>query len=156
GAFALWQTLQRPHLDPPTAATACLVAIELVLTVTFLSLTGGFSSPFVLTPGVALVLAGYVFSERRVMTVVYVGVGAIAATAVLGQSTTDSVHTTALIGAVYILCGALGAFVRHVIVEITRRHLDAIHQVSRMTRANELLVTLHGVARSLPASLDLT
>src|SRR5260370_33571821 len=39
--------------------------------------------------------------------------------------------------------------------ELGRHEEAASNQVARLTTANELLVALHGVAQTLPASLDL-
>jgi signal transduction histidine kinase len=56
---------------------------------------------------------------------------------------------------VYLLCGALGAFTRNLIGEIESHRAAAIDQAAEMATANELLVSLHGLAQTLPASFDL-
>ena len=59
------------------------------------------------------------------------------------------------IAVVYLLCGALGAFTRNLIGEIESHQAAAIDQAAEMATANELLVSLHGLAQTLPASFDL-
>src|SRR5262249_34183158 len=77
-AFALFQTVQRPSLDPPDRTLPYLVVIELLLSTIAVSVTGGTQSPFVLTPAIPIVLAGYTFSERQVLAFAYGGSAAVA------------------------------------------------------------------------------
>jgi signal transduction histidine kinase len=155
-AFAIWQFVQRPRLDPPDRTLPYLVIIELLLATIAVSVTGGLASPLVLTPAIPIVLAGYTFSERQVMAFAYGALAAVGVLAFLGNVSTESSQSIALLGAMYVLCGALGAFTRRLAMDSARRHAHAVDQVARMTRANDLLVALHGLAQTLPASLDLT
>src|SRR5262249_44521417 len=59
------------------------------------------------------------------------------------------------VGILLLLCGILGAFTRRLVDELGMHEEAAWDQISRLTTANELLVALHSVAQSLPASLDL-
>ena len=59
------------------------------------------------------------------------------------------------IAVVFLLCGALGAFTRNLIAEIESHRAAAIDQAAEMATANELLVSLHALAQTLPASFDL-
>ena len=59
------------------------------------------------------------------------------------------------IAVVFLLCGALGAFTRNLISEIESHQAAAIDQAAEMATANELLVSLHALAQTLPASFDL-
>ena len=54
-----------------------------------------------------------------------------------------------------LLCGALGAFTRNLVVEIEAQRAAAIDQATQMATANDLLVSLHALAQTLPASFDL-
>lgn len=155
-AFALFLTVQPPQLDPPDRTLPYLVVIELLLSTIAVSVTGGTQSPFILTPAIPIVLAGYVFTERQVLAFAYGGAAAVAVLAFLGNVSTSGSQSIVLIGTMYILCGALGAFTRRIATDMARRHAATRDQLERMTKANELLVALHGLAQSLPASLDLT
>ena len=59
------------------------------------------------------------------------------------------------IAVVFLLCGALGAFTRNLIAEIESHRAAAIDQAAEMATANELLVSLHTLAKTLPSSFDL-
>lgn len=154
-AFALFMAVQRPQLDPPDRTLPYLVVIELLLSTIAVSVTGGTQSPFILTPAIAIVLAGYTFTERQVLAFAYGGAAAVAVLAFLGNVSTTGSQSIVFIGTMYVLCGALGAFTRRIATDMARRHAAARDQLERMGKANELLVALHGLAQSLPASLDL-
>jgi len=67
---------------------------------------------------------------------------------------TDS-RSAGQVAVVFLLCGALGAFTRNLIAEIEAHQAAAIDQAAEMATANELLVSLHSLAQTLPASFDL-
>jgi signal transduction histidine kinase len=132
-----------------------LVIIELVVSVGAVMATGGFESPFILTPITGLLLAGYVWGRRA--TVGTAVAGAIAAAAAIAIQSTDSADQRAAsqIAVIFLLCGALGAFTRNLVVEIEFQRALAIDQATQMATANDLLVSLHALAQTLPASFDL-
>ena len=152
-AFAVIMTFQQTHT--PSSGIKLLVVLELVLTVTASTVTGGLASPFVLTPVTGLLLAGYVWGRRATVGTAVAGV--IAAVATLAMQTFDVTDQRAAgqIAVVFLLCGALGAFTRNLISEIESHQAAAIDQAAEMATANELLVSLHALAQTLPASFDL-
>ena len=152
-AFAVIMTFQQTHT--PSSGIKLLVVLELVLTVTASTVTGGLASPFVLTPVTGLLLAGYVWGRRATVGTAVAGV--IAALATLAMQTFDVTDQRAAgqIAVVFLLCGALGAFTRNLISEIESHQAAAIDQAAEMATANELLVSLHALAQTLPASFDL-
>ena len=78
-AFAAVQSFHQ--LDPtPSSGIRLLVMLELVLTVTASTVTGGLASPFVLTPVTGLLLAGYVWGRRATVGTAIAGLIAAAAT----------------------------------------------------------------------------
>jgi signal transduction histidine kinase len=68
---------------------------------------------------------------------------------------TSDTGTAGQIAVVFLLCGALGAFTRNLIADIESHRAAAIGQAADLATANELLVSLHGLAQTLPASFDL-
>jgi signal transduction histidine kinase len=136
------------HVKPMTI-------IELVLTVGAVIATGGFTSPFILTPITGLLMAGYVWGRRA--TVGSVAAAAIAAGAAMAIHSSDAADQRAagLIAVLFMLCGALGAFNRTLVVEFEAQRAAAIDQATQMATANDLLVSLHALAQTLPASFDL-
>jgi signal transduction histidine kinase len=153
-AFAAVQSVYQ--FDPtPGPGIRFLVLFELILTVTASTATGGLSSPFVLTPVTALLLAGYVWGRRA--TVGTAIAGALAAAATIAMQSVDATDQRAAgqIAVVFLLCGALGAFTRNLITDIESHRAAAIDQAAEMATANELLVSLHALAVTLPSSFDL-
>jgi signal transduction histidine kinase len=153
-AFATYQTFRQ--LQPrPTTAMRLLVLFELALMVAATMSTGGLGSPFVLTPVTGLLLAGYVWGRRAAIGTLIAGSIAAAATILMQAVDKTNRGSAGQIAVVYLLCGALGAFTRNLIAEIESHRAAAIDQAAEMATANELLVSLHGLAQTLPASFDL-
>lgn len=156
-ALVVFGAMQTFHQMRPSPATRIrlLVILELVLTVTVCTVTGGLGSPYVLTPITGLLLAGYVWGRRAAVGTAIAGViAAVATIAMQSIDATDS-RSAGQIAVVFLLCGALGAFTRNLIAEIETHQAAAIDQAAEMATANELLVSLHTLAQTLPASFDL-
>jgi signal transduction histidine kinase len=154
-SFGVAQTLRPVHLDPPGRALHAWVLIEAALVAGVVVTTGGFTSPFVLASAVPVVLAGYDVGRRRTAGIAYCLLIAIMVV-VLFQTNDPQVQRSATeVGILLLLCGVLGAFTRRLVDELGIHEEATWDQIARLTTANELLVALHGVAQSLPASLDL-
>jgi len=132
-----------------------LVIFELVLTVAACTATGGLASPFVLTPVTGFLLAGYVWGRRALVGTIVAGVMAVLATLTMQIIDASDTGAAGQIAVVFLLCGALGAFTRNLITDIERHRDAALDQAADLATANELLVSLHGLAQTLPASFDL-
>ena len=153
-AFAAVQSFHQ--VDPtPSSGIRFLVLFELLLTVTASTVTGGLASPFVLTPVTGLLLAGYVWGRRATVGTAIAGVIAAAATITMQSVDATDQRAAGQIAVVFLLCGALGAFTRNLITDIEGHRALAIDQAAEMATANELLVSLHALAVTLPSSFDL-
>jgi signal transduction histidine kinase len=153
-AFAVVQTFHQ--MQPGSDNRMRLMVLtELLLTVGAAIATGGLASPFVLTPVTGLLLAGYVWGRRATVGTAIAGVIAAASTIAMQSVDSTDRRSAGQIAVVYLLCGALGAFTRNLISEIESHRAAAIDQAAEMATANELLVSLHGLAQTLPASFDL-
>jgi signal transduction histidine kinase len=153
--FGVAQTLRPVRLDPPGLSLHVAVTIESVLVAVVVAITGGVTSPYVLAAAVPTVLAGYDFGRRRTAALAYGGFVAIMLVVALQVHNPQAQRSVAEVGILLLLCGVLGAFTRRLVDELGLHQEAAWDQVARLTTANELLVALHGVAQSLPASLDL-
>jgi len=153
-AFGAMQTFHQMRPSPATRIRF-LVILELVLTVTVCTVTGGLASPYVLTPITGLLLAGYVWGRRATVGTAVAGVIAATATIAMQSISATDQRSAGQIAVVFLLCGALGAFTRNLIAEIETHQAAAIDQAAEMATANELLVSLHTLAQTLPASFDL-
>jgi signal transduction histidine kinase len=156
-ALIAFGAMQSFHQMRPSPATRIrfLVILELVLTVTVSTVTGGLASPYVLTPITGLLLAGYVWGRRAPVGTAVAGVIAAVATIAMQSISATDQRSAGQIAVVFLLCGALGAFTRNLIAEIETHQAAAIDQAAEMATANELLVSLHTLAQTLPASFDL-
>jgi signal transduction histidine kinase len=132
-----------------------MTLVELVLTVGVVMVTGGFKSPFILTPITGLLLAGYVWGRRATVGTAVAGVIAAAAAIAIQSADAADERAASQIAVIFLLCGALGAFTRNLVVEIEVQRAAAIDQATQMATANDLLVSLHTLAQTLPASFDL-
>jgi hypothetical protein len=153
-AFGTIQTVHQARPSPKTRIRV-LVVLELILTVTVSTVTGGLTSPYVLTPVTGLLLAGYVWGRRAAVGTAVAGLIAVLATIAMQSIDSTDQRSAGQIAVVFLLCGALGAFTRNLIAEIETHQAAAIDQAAEMATANELLVSLHALAQTLPASFDL-
>jgi signal transduction histidine kinase len=156
-SFATVQTfiqLRRASLRNIQVATI----VELLIMIAAAMETGGVRSPFVLTPITGLLLAGYVWGRRAIIGTALAGaIAALAAIAIqAADGATGSERGSAgQIAVIYLLCGALGAFTRNLVAEIEAQRAAAVDQATQMATANDLLISLHALAQTLPASFDL-
>ncbi|MDQ1519397.1 MAG: hypothetical protein QOI55_470, partial [Actinomycetota bacterium] len=152
--YALLQRHQPIRLDPPEARAGTRLALELALVGLAVAATGAAHSPFVLTPMTTLALAGYLWGDRLIRGgAVAAGLATVGAVAM--AVTSGDAGPAANLGLVFLLCGMLGAIGRSFLVEVEGQRAAALDQATQMATANELLVALHALAQTLPASLDL-
>ncbi len=131
------------------------VLAEMVLCATAVALSGGIASPFVLAPAIPLMLAAFVLSERQAVVLAYVSAVLAVVLGLLQDNDDAATRSVALVGVVYLICGILGVITRRVVSDMDERRDEALVEVSRLTQANDLLVALHGLAQTMPATLDL-
>ena len=153
--FGVAQTVRPVRLDPPDRRLHAWVGAEAALVGAVVVATGGFTSPFVLATAVPVVLAGYGVGRRRTAGFAYAGFIVIMVVVLVKFHDPQVQRAAAEVGILLLLCGVLGAFARRLVDELGLHQELAWDQVTRLTTANELLVALHGVAQTLPASLDL-
>jgi signal transduction histidine kinase len=153
--YGVAQTLRPVRLDPPGNSLHLAVIAETALVSGVVTITGGFTSPFVLATAVPLMLAGYDVGRRRTAGIAYAGFIALMVVVVAQSHDQKAQQAAAEVGVLLLLCWVVGAFTRRLVDELGLHQNAAWDQVARLTTANELLVALHGVAQTLPASLDL-
>ena len=137
--------------------TAASVVLELGLAIAVVCLTGYWDSPlaFMLLPGV--VIGG--FSQGGPLVVGYgtvTGLFVAVSSAMAQHQQTNEQWQRSAQWTIELMVIALVAGVGHkVLVDTLARHSDDLDTMNRLTTANSLLFSLHKVAQSLPASLDL-
>lgn len=128
------------------------VAVHLIAVVA----TGYWDSPFVFALFTAIIVAGFArgfgFAVR---------IGAASALAVTLPELArpdydlDDLRTSVQWSIELVLVGLVAGFARRVTGEADRQHSLALDRLGRLADANALLFSLHQVAQTLPASLDL-
>jgi signal transduction histidine kinase len=152
--MTLWQHEDRTGHDRTTRLVAL---VSLVVAVGAVVTTGTWSSPFVLCLLGGIMTIGFVSGFMAGVTAAVVASVAVAVPYHLElQALSDeSLRTTGEWAMELLLVGILAGYARRLFGEAREQHTATLDRMSQLTEANELLVSLHRVAQSLPASLDL-
>ncbi|MGH9189024.1 MAG: histidine kinase [Acidimicrobiales bacterium] len=145
-ACALWSS----RANTPSVLPEAVVAVVAVGT------TGAWESPFALclvTPVIAFGFARGFAPAGRMAAAVTVAVSI--PYALSGGLSHPRLRTGGQWVVELVLVAALAGYARRLFGEAEQRVSLSLDRVSQLSEANELLVSLHRVARSLPASLDL-
>jgi signal transduction histidine kinase len=155
-AYAAWRTFRplRYYGDP---SSRFFIAIDVGLTVAAVTFTGYWDSPFVFCLIPAVIAAG--FAQGIALAIV------TAAGAALGVSWPYYAHAhgtpqftmqdSGQWAIELALVAVVAAYARRLFGQVEQRHSLALDRMSRLAEANALLFSLHRIAQSLPASLDL-
>lgn len=132
------------------------VVFEIALHVGAVAATGFWDSPFVFSLLTAIIVAGF---ARGFGFGLRIGVGAALAIS-LGEATRpnyqgEDLRVALQWSAVLLLVGLVAGYARRISGEADRQHSLALDRLDRLSDANALLFSLHRVAQTLPASLDL-
>jgi signal transduction histidine kinase len=152
--MTIWQSDDRAGKDRTGRLPAVLglvVAIAAVVT------TGTWSSPFVLCLLGGIMTIGFVGGFVAGVTSAIIASLAVAVPYHLDLQavSVESLRTTGEWAMELLLVGILAGYARRLFGEAREQHTATLDRMSQLTEANELLVSLHRVAQSLPASLDL-
>lgn len=154
-ANTLFRTVRPLRIERSTQRTEVAVLVDLAVMVVALSISGRWTSPFLLTPVPTILLAGYGWGYREGLAAATLTAGSVGVVDVLvGPGSTalrDGLQAALILG----LAAVIGAFTRHLWQDVARREELALDHVARMTAANDLLLALHEVVQTLPSSLDL-
>lgn len=130
---------------------------EIAFHVAAVAATSYWDSPFVFSLLTAIVVAGF---ARGFGFGLRLAVGAAAAVSLADATRPDYVSQDLRISlqwsAILVLVGVVAGYTRRISGEADQQHSLALDHLDRLSEANELLFSLHRVARTLPASLDLS
>lgn len=154
GVLAFYQANLR---SPDRGAPALPLVVELAIDVAAVATTGTWSSPFVFcvlggimtigfASGLAVGLRAAVAAGAAIAVPYHVGHGIL-----LGDGLRISGQWTVELG----LVAVLAAYARRLFGEAQDRQTVALDRMGQLAEANDLLVSLHRVAQTLPATLDL-
>ena len=132
------------------------VVLEIAGHVAAVAATGYWESPFVFSLMTAIIVAGF---ARGFGFGLRIAIGASLAIS-LGAGVNPSTESTDLRvalqwSAVLLLVGVVAGYARRISGEADLQHSLALDRLDRLSDANALLFSLHRVAQTLPASLDL-
>lgn len=137
------------------AARYLNISLDLIILCAAIALTDQWSSPFVLVAIPILIVVGLssgltasIFSAMIVAT-------AITFSEVVFDTQRTSTQSMIQNTVVLLVSGVIGGVMRVFASEAEARSQLVVDEMKRMGRANSLLLALHDVAQSLPASLDL-
>ena len=132
------------------------VILEIAIHVGAVAATDFWNSPFVFSLLTAIIVAGF---ARGFGFGLRIGVGAALAIS-MGEATRpnyqgEDLRVALQWSAVLLLVGVVAGYARRISGEADRQHSLALDRLDRLSDANALLFSLHRVAQTLPASLDL-
>jgi signal transduction histidine kinase len=152
--MTLWQSQAGADRErPPVLASVAELAVDVAAVAT----TGGWSSPFVfcLLGGVMAVGFGRGLTIGLQTAIITTAAVAVPFHLSLETFDGDSLRLTGQWTVELLLVATLAAYARRLFGQAQEEHTLALDRMSQLTEANELLVSLHRVAQTLPASLDL-
>ena len=146
----------RPVRYVDDTASVVRVLFEVSLHVLAVAATGYWNSPFVFALITAVMVAGFARGFAFAFRVSVVSALAVAIPFLAADDATVNDLRTATQWTVELMLVALIAgYARRVTGEADRQHSLALDRLGRLADANLLLYSLHRVAQTLPASLDL-
>jgi signal transduction histidine kinase len=151
-AYTLYRSF-RPIRYVDDFTSVVVVVAELALGVAAVDATGYWDSPFVFSLVTAVSVAGF---ARGFAFGLQISAMSIAAVWLPDLVRVDHDHLNDIQPVVVVLLVALvTGYARRISGEADRQHTLALDRLGRLADANALLFSLHRVAQSLPASLDL-
>ena len=137
---------------------SCDLAIltEVTVSVGAVILTGLWISPLAVTLGVPIVVAGFARGHVYALRVSAVVI-ALPTAALFYQDgvTIDGLRAVSQWAIILVVIGLIAGQTRRITGEAGRQRSLALNRMERLSDANSLLYSLHRVAQTLPASLDL-
>ena len=146
----------RPLPRPDTRVVAeAPIAVELVVALAAVALSGGFGSPYVFVLLVPVLLAGFTQGYRGGFLAAAAASLPLAVAGATLSSARVPTETASQVVLVFAATGALAGYARRIFVDAAAEQASFADRVSALTEANALLSQLTQVARTLPSSLDL-
>jgi signal transduction histidine kinase len=140
--------------DEYSGDTALL--IEVIVSVFAIALSDLWQSPFAFSLSIPIVVAG--FARGHVYAARVAGIATILPSALSFWNyglTIEVIQEVVQWSLVLVVVGLVAGQARRISGEADRQHTLAMNRMERLSDANSLLYSLHRVAQTLPASLDL-
>ncbi len=155
-AYATYRTA-RPLVLGDGVASTLRVLVEVGVSVAVVDATGYWQSPFVFSLTIAILIAGFASGLALALRISILSALAVALPFHLTTDLpiTDALHLSAQFGVQLVLVGMIAEYARRFSGEADARRTVALDRLGRLSEANTLLYSLHRLAQTLPASLDL-
>lgn len=138
-----------------TWRAAVRTSLELALLVAAITLTNGWSSPYIFIPLATMLAIGVTWGWWGALAGTVATSGIITVGAILFVDRGIAWTTPSQLSLLYLLAGALGAVAYRSARESAQRFELTRDDQTRLAAANDLLTSLHSVASTLSAPLDL-
>ena len=146
----------RPIRFDNTFQCDAMILLEITMSVSAIGLTGLWRSPLAVSLTVPIIVAGfargYIYALRIALVAALLPTGLHLVRNGFGLEEFQPVLQWTII---LIVVGLIGGQTRRITGEAGRQRSLAMNRMERLTDANSLLYSLHRVAQTLPASLDL-
>jgi signal transduction histidine kinase len=151
---AIWQSDIRPG---SARRDRLVLLVAMALDVAAVLSTGAWSSPFVFCLLGGVMTAGFSGGFAEGVRLAIIATLAVGVPYHLGLDlrVVDSLRVSGQWAVELMLVAMLAGYARRLFGQAQEQHTLALDRMSQLTEANELLVSLHRVAQTLPASLDL-
>lgn len=130
-------------------------SFDLAVITLAIALSDQFKSPFIFTAIPVLILFGISHGLIVSISGAAISVAIITETIFLKNAEGQPLHIIAQNVIVFISAAAIGTAIGGYVRDTNQRSQLVVDEVKRMGKANELLLALHDIAQTLPASLDL-
>ena len=138
------------------ASSAAQLVVETAIPVVVVATTGGWDSPFVLALVTPVAIGGFAGGIPLAAIVGGAGVLFVGLTDLAGaDDASDSLRLAGQWTAELLLVATVAGYARRMSAEVARQHSLTLDRLQQLSEANALLFSLHRVAQTLPASLDL-
>ncbi|MCU1449035.1 MAG: ATPase [Acidimicrobiales bacterium] len=151
---AAYRTFRPLRLVGPTQRVAGFV-VDLAIVCVTLALTGRGDSPFLLATLPTMLMVGVGWGYAAGLTAAGAAVVTMGVAEMVGDTWPNSSQFAAEASVILVLTTLIGAVARRITLEGEDRKKRTADELGRMSTANDLLLSLHSVAQTLPASLDL-
>ena len=142
-AYTLWRTVDPIGGEPGRWQTTVALLLEVAVGVAVVEATGFARSPFLITLGVATVIAGFAGGLSVVSGLaVIAGLAVVLPTVLLASHRSDA-NESVQFAIELVLVGVAGGFSRYLVEESRRAREGLTARVEHLSEVNELLLDLH-------------
>ncbi|MCU0268714.1 MAG: GAF domain-containing sensor histidine kinase [Acidimicrobiales bacterium] len=145
----------RPLRYMGTVRSLLSVLAEVALNAVAVVATGYWESPFIFSVMTAVVVAGFARGFGFAVRIAIVIALAVSLPFINTSNDAETIRLSAQWSLVLLLVALIAGYARRISGEADRQHSLALDRLGRLADANALLYSLHRVAQTLPASLDI-